>query len=138
MLPARLLTVLPSLPLSPSPQPPNPQPEEVRSLAAQAIEEAKRMPPVPPFVDYSALLADLQRWIAELEGAAADVDQAQAVGDQLVGVWCLRRSCAALPFAIAGTCKASLGLGLGDAACCGPNSLGIHPSPRQARCPGLL
>lgn len=64
---------------SPPPQPPNPQPEEVRTLAARAIEDARRLPEMPPFVDYSSLLADLQRWIAELEGAAADVDRAQEV-----------------------------------------------------------
>jgi exonuclease VII small subunit len=64
------------------PLPPNPQPEEVRTLAARAIEDARRLPDMPPFVDYSELLADLQRWIAELEGAAADVDQAQAESRQ--------------------------------------------------------
>ena len=52
-------------------------------MAAQAIEAAKRLPPMPPFVDYSALLEDLRRWIEELQGANADVEQAQQVGTAL-------------------------------------------------------
>ena len=44
------------------------------------IEEARRLPPVPPMpVDYSGLQASLRRWVEELQGAAADVELAQAV-----------------------------------------------------------
>ena len=52
----------------------------VREMVRQLIEEARRLPEVPPMpVDYSGLLDSIRRWIEELQGAAADVEQAQAV-----------------------------------------------------------
>lgn len=54
-------------------------------MVQQMIEEARRLPPMPPMpVDYSGLLASVHRWIEELQGAAGDVEQAQAVGAVLV------------------------------------------------------
>lgn len=64
-------------------QPELPSTEEVQIAVQQAIEEAKRLPEMPAFVDYSELLADIQRWIAELESATADVGTAQQVGTWL-------------------------------------------------------
>ncbi len=52
-------------------------PSDVRSSVQQAVEEARRLPEMPPFVDYSALLADLQQWVGELQASAADVAAAQ-------------------------------------------------------------
>ena len=53
---------------------------EVRGAVQQAIEEARRLPPMPLLpVDYSGLLADLRQWIQALQGAAADVTTAQQV-----------------------------------------------------------
>lgn len=52
----------------------------VRGMVQQLIEEARRLPPMPPMpVDYSGLLASVHRWIEELQGAATDVETAQAV-----------------------------------------------------------
>lgn len=57
----------------------------IRGMVQQMIEEARRLPPIPPMpVDYSGLLASVHRWIEELQGAAGDVEQAQAVGAMLV------------------------------------------------------
>lgn len=52
-------------------------PSDVRGTVQQAIEEAKRLPEMPAFVDYSGLLADLQQWVEELQAAGADVAAAQ-------------------------------------------------------------
>ena len=51
----------------------------VRSTVQQAVEDAKQLPEMPPFVDYSALLADLQHWVEVLAAAATDVTTAQQV-----------------------------------------------------------
>ena len=60
-------------------QPPVPTREDVRSAVDDAIEEARRLPPMPLMpIDYSALLADIHRWIEALQGAQADVDAAAA------------------------------------------------------------
>lgn len=71
---------------------------EIRRL----IEEARALPPMPPYVSYDALLADLARWVQELQGCSADIATALevkrrrclkgrsrcAAGDkQAVGVW---------------------------------------------------
>lgn len=70
------LALLHALPL----QPELPSTAEVRSAVQQAIEEARRLPPMPLMpVDYSALLADIQSWIAALEAASADMAAAQQV-----------------------------------------------------------
>lgn len=63
-------------------QPALPSTEDVRSAAQQAVEDAQRLPEMPPFVDYSELLADIQRWVEELESASADVGTAQQVRPQ--------------------------------------------------------
>ena len=52
-------------------------PSDVRGTVQREVEEAQRLPAMPPFVDYTALLADLQRWLEALQGAAADVAAAQ-------------------------------------------------------------
>jgi len=60
-------------------QPALPSTDDVQSTVQQAIEQAKRLPEMPPYVDYSDLLADIQSWIGELESATADVGTAQQV-----------------------------------------------------------
>lgn len=52
-------------------------PSDVRGTVRQAIEEAKRLPEMPAFVDYTALLEELQQWVEELQAAGADVAAAQ-------------------------------------------------------------
>lgn len=65
-------------------QPELPSTADVRGAVRQAIEEARRLPPMPLMpVDYSALLADIQSWIAALEAASADVAAAQQVSSWL-------------------------------------------------------
>ena len=64
----------------------------MRASVQQAIEEAQRLPPMPLMpVDYSGLLADIQRWIEELQGAAADVAAAQQVRSGQRGGECALR-----------------------------------------------
>lgn len=78
----------PATDLAPVPLPPNhrlPQPEapstsDVCGTVQQAIEEARRLPDMPPFVDYSGLLADVREWVEQLQGAARDISAAQQVG----------------------------------------------------------
>lgn len=53
------------------------EPAGVRSTVQQAVEDAKKLPDMPPFVDYSALLAELQHWVEVLAAAAADVTTAR-------------------------------------------------------------
>ena len=53
------------------------EPAGVRSSVQREIEEAQRLPEMPPFVDYTALLADLQRWVEALATTTADVSAAQ-------------------------------------------------------------
>ena len=60
-------------------QPEAPAPDDVRALAQQAIEEAKRMPEMPAFHDYSALLDDIAAWLETLRGCGADVQAALEV-----------------------------------------------------------
>jgi len=48
----------------------------------QLIADARRLPPVPGWVDCRPLLADLRQWVAELEGAQADVQAAQQAAAQ--------------------------------------------------------
>ena len=67
----------PSLPLL---QPAAPTRADVRGAVQQAVEAAQRLLPMPPFVDYSALLADIGEWVEQLQGATADVSAAQQVG----------------------------------------------------------
>lgn len=56
----------------------------------QAIEEARRLPPMPLMpVDYSGLLADLRQWIQALQGANADVVASQHVRWRQGGGWLL-------------------------------------------------
>lgn len=64
----------------PTPQPPAPRGPDVRSGVQRLVEEAQRLPKMPPYVSYDALLADLQQWIEALEGCTADVAAAQQVG----------------------------------------------------------
>lgn len=64
----------------PTPQPPAPRGADVRSGVQRLVEEAQRLPKMPPYVSYDALLADLQQWIEALEGCTADVAAAQQVG----------------------------------------------------------
>ena len=52
-------------------------PTDVRSGVQQAVKAARRLPPMPPFVDYSALLGDIGEWIEALAAANADVAAAQ-------------------------------------------------------------
>lgn len=67
-------------PFHPPSQPELPSTADVRGAVQQAIEEARRLPPMPLMpVDYSSLLADIQSWIAALEAATADVAAAQQV-----------------------------------------------------------
>lgn len=67
-------------PFHPPLQPELPSTADVRGAVQQAIEEARRLPPMPLMpVDYSSLLADIQSWIAALEAATADVAAAQQV-----------------------------------------------------------
>lgn len=53
------------------------EPAALRSSVQQAIEEAKCLPAMPPFVDYTALLADLQQWVEALQAATAGVSTAR-------------------------------------------------------------
>ena len=50
---------------------------DVRGAVARLVQEAQRLPPMPPFVDYRPLLGKLQRWQGELAGARGDVAAAQ-------------------------------------------------------------
>ena len=52
-------------------------PADVRGAVARAVREAQQLPAMPPYVDYSALLASLQQWAEALQGARADVDAAR-------------------------------------------------------------
>ena len=52
---------------------------DVRGAVAQAIAAAQQLPAMPPYVDYSALLASLAAWLEALQGADADVLAAQQV-----------------------------------------------------------
>ena len=61
-------------------QPEAPSTSDVRSTVQQAIDDAKKLPEMPPFVDYSALLADVREWVEQLQGAASDISSAQQVG----------------------------------------------------------
>lgn len=60
------------------PQPASPSPADVRGAVRKLIAEAGQLPPMPEYVDYSALLADIQLWIEDLEGAAGEM-QARCV-----------------------------------------------------------
>ena len=60
-------------------QPNGPTPAAVRRAALDLVEEAAAVPPVPPFVDYDPLLADIQQWVEDLEGAGEDVAAEQRV-----------------------------------------------------------
>lgn len=53
------------------------EPAALRSSVQQAVEEARRLPDMPPFVDYTALLADLQQWVEALQAATAGVRTAR-------------------------------------------------------------
>ena len=52
---------------------------DVRGAVQQLLEEARRLPAMPPMpVNYEELLADVEKWLAELAGTRADVAAAQA------------------------------------------------------------
>lgn len=53
-------------------------PAGVRNEAAELIDEARRLPEMPPYVDYSPLLADIAAWVEALQGCTATVAAASA------------------------------------------------------------
>ena len=62
-------------------QPEAPHGSDVREMVGLAIEEARRIPDVPPVpIDYSSVLAGIREWIEQLEGTNSDVEAAQQVG----------------------------------------------------------
>ena len=63
-------------------QPPSPLGSDVRGAVRRQIEEAQRLPSMPPFVDYRPLLAELQRWQEELEGAQSDLAAVQQAASE--------------------------------------------------------
>lgn len=71
----------------PLPQPEAPSTEDVRGTVQQALEEAQRLPEMPPFVDYTALLADVREWVEQLQGAASDITSAQQVRLRCKHLW---------------------------------------------------
>ncbi|KAL4428231.1 hypothetical protein ABPG75_002320 [Micractinium tetrahymenae] len=62
--------------------PPSPGPADVRGAVGRLIKEAAQLPPIPEYVDYSALLADIQQWIEDLEGAEGEMQAAQREAGQ--------------------------------------------------------
>lgn len=54
----------------------------MRGAITEAIENARRLPEQPGFVDYSPLLADIARWVGELQGCGADVAAAAEEASQ--------------------------------------------------------
>lgn len=93
----------------------------IRGMVQGMIEEARRLPPVPPMpVDYSGLLASLRRWVEELQGTAADVEQAQAVRAER----CACCSAAGAALIMHGR-SLTMGQRGGPAACC------VQPHCRQ-------
>ena len=62
-------------------QPPTPSSTDMRGIVHQAIEEARRIPDVPPVpIDYSSVLAGIREWIEQLEATQSEVAAAQQVG----------------------------------------------------------
>lgn len=67
----------PAWPLLPL-QPATPAKADVRDAVLRLVEGARRLPEMPPMpVNYDDLLADLQEWLAELEGVESDLSVAQ-------------------------------------------------------------
>lgn len=60
-------------------QPPAPRGSDVRSSVRQLIAEAQRLPSMPAYISYDALLADLRRWVEALEACSADIATAHQV-----------------------------------------------------------
>lgn len=60
-------------------QPAAPSGRDVRGEVRRLIEEARRLPEMPGYVNYDPLLRDIAAWIEELQGGQADVAAARQV-----------------------------------------------------------